>query len=86
MVSVPADRGQGVVSLVRRRGNPDDSLAALNFSHQRLQYELSQIVPLVVIVVIGLVFYLLGGQTRRESAAEPAIAADTPVDPTDTSP
>ena len=27
-------------------GNPNDSLAFLSFSHQRLQYELSQIVPL----------------------------------------
>ena len=67
-------------------GNPNDSLAALSFSHQRLQYELSQIVPLAVIVVIGLAFYLLGGTTRRESAAEPAMAANTPVDHTDTAP
>ena len=67
-------------------GNPNDSLATLNFSHQRLQYELSQIVPLAVIVVIGLAFYLLGGKTRREPAAEPAITANTPVDHTDQAP
>ena len=47
-------------------GNPNNSLAALNFSHQRLQYELSQIVPLAVIVVIGIVFYFLGGKAREE--------------------
>jgi glutamate:GABA antiporter len=64
-------------------GNPNDSLAALNFSHQRLQYELSQIVPLAVIVVIGLAFYLLGGKTRREPAVEPATGATTPADHTE---
>ena len=64
-------------------GNPNDSLAALNFSHQRLQYELSQIVPLAVIVVIGLVFYFLGGKTRREPAVEPVTGATTPADHTE---
>lgn len=44
-------------------GNPNDNLAALSFSHQRLQYELMQIVPLAVIVGVGVVFYLLGGKT-----------------------
>jgi hypothetical protein len=63
-------------------GNPNDSLAALSFSHQRLQYELSQIVPLAVIVVIGVAFYLLGSKTRRE----PAIAATAPEDHTDSAP
>ncbi len=67
-------------------GNPNDSLAALNFSHQRLPYELSQIVPLVVIVVVGVAFYLLGEKTRSEPAAEPVIAAGTPVDHTDHAP
>ena len=42
--------------------------------------------PLAVIVVIGLAFYLLGGKTRREPAAEPAMAANTPADHTDTAP
>ncbi len=64
-------------------GNPNDSLATLNFSHQRLQYELSQIVPLAVIVVIGLAFYVLGGQTRREPAVEPAAGATPPADQTE---
>jgi amino acid transporter len=57
-------------------GNPNDNLAALSFSHQRLQYELTQIVPLAVIVGVGVVFYLLGGKTRRETAAEPVAPAD----------
>ena len=57
-------------------GNPNNSLAALSFSHQRLQYELSQIVPLAVIVVIGIVFYFLGGKAREEEVAVPIAAAD----------
>jgi hypothetical protein len=55
-------------------GNPNDNLAALSFSHQRLQYELTQIVPLAIIVAVGVVFYFLGGKTRQEVAAEPVIA------------
>jgi glutamate:GABA antiporter len=52
-------------------GDPNASLAFVGFSHQRLQYELSQIIPLAVIVVIGVAFYLLGTKTRRQTAAEP---------------
>jgi amino acid transporter len=58
-------------------GNPNDDLAALSFSHQRLQYELSQLVPLAVIIAAGLVFYLLGAKTRSEPAA--AVAPAAPV-------
>jgi hypothetical protein len=58
----------------------NDNLAALSFSHQRLQYELTQIVPLAVIVGVGVVFYLLGGKTRRETAAEPVAPAYAPAD------
>ena len=61
-------------------GNPNDNLAALSFSHQRLQYELTQIVPLAVIVGVGVVFYLLGGKTRWERAAEPVAPAYVPAD------
>jgi len=60
-------------------GNPNDSLAFLSFSHQRLQYELTQIVPLAVIIVIGIVFYLLGSKTRQDVATEPITADDAPV-------
>jgi glutamate:GABA antiporter len=59
---------------------PNDNLAALSFSHQRLQYELTQIVPLAVIVGVGVVFYLLGGKTRRETAAEPVAPVYVPAD------
>jgi len=56
-------------------GNPNDSLAALSFSHERLEYELSQIIPLLVIVLIGVVFYFLGTSTRRQEVTAPVEAA-----------
>jgi hypothetical protein len=52
-------------------GDPNANLDALGFSHQRAQYELSQLVPLAVIIVIGIVFYLLGSKTRQQVAPEP---------------
>jgi amino acid transporter len=52
-------------------GDPNANLDTLGFSHQQLQYELSQIVPLAVIIVIGVVFYLLGTKTRQQVADEP---------------
>ena len=74
----PALAGPGR-QLVRCRGNPNDSLADLSFSHQRLQYELTQIVPLLVIVVIGIVFYFLGGKARQQVATEPMAPDEAPV-------
>jgi glutamate:GABA antiporter len=60
-------------------GNPNSSLAALSFPGQRLQYELTQFVPLAIIVVLGLIFYVLGGRTRQEEAEELLAAADAPA-------
>jgi amino acid transporter len=60
-------------------GNPNDSLADLSFSHERLQYELSQILPLLVIVVIGGVFYLMGRKARQEVVTEPITGIEAPV-------
>jgi amino acid transporter len=62
-------------------GSPNDDLAALSFSHQRVAYELSQLVPLAVIVVIGVVFYALGRGTRQDAATEPVTAGYHPADP-----
>jgi amino acid transporter len=62
-------------------GSPNDGLAALSFSHQRLAYELSQIVPLAVIVLVGAVFYALGRSTRRSAATEPVTVAYRSADP-----
>jgi glutamate:GABA antiporter len=49
--------------------NPDASLPA-GFAHQRLQFELSQIIPLFAVVALGLLFYFLGKPTREEHAAD----------------
>ena len=60
-------------------GNPNDDLAALSFSHQRMAYGLSQIVPLAVIIVAGVVFYALGRPTRQDVATEPVTASIGPA-------
>ena len=52
-------------------GDPNSSLAALRFSNERLQYELTQFVRLAIIVLAGLVFYLLGGRARQHEVEEP---------------
>jgi amino acid transporter len=49
-------------------GNPDDALIGLYFKGQRLQYEISQFVPLLVFIAVGVVFYVLGSETREEVA------------------
>lgn len=46
--------------------SPNSSLPS-GFAGQRLQYELSQLVPLGAMVLIGLLFYALGRRTRQES-------------------
>jgi amino acid transporter len=66
-----------------------DSALPQGFGGQRLQYELSQFLPLVVLLAIGVLFYVLGGHTRRHmvslrtqgpvgSGAAPAGAAAAP--------
>lgn len=52
-------------------GSSADSLAGLGFANQRLLYELSQLLPLAVIIGIGLIFYALGRPTREQPAAIP---------------
>jgi glutamate:GABA antiporter len=52
--------------------DPNASLPT-GFGGERLQYTLSQVVPLGVMVLIGLVFYALGRPTRRQ-AAQPQTA------------
>jgi hypothetical protein len=63
-----------------QHANPNDALAALSFSHERLQYELSQIVPLVVLVAIGVIFYLLGRTTREQIVAMPFESGEPPFE------
>ena len=51
--------------------HPDNSLP-MAFTGERLQYTLSQVIPLGVMVLIGLLFYALGAPTRRQ-----VVQADT---------
>jgi glutamate:GABA antiporter len=46
-------------------GSADDSLPS-SFANQRWAYEVSQIVPLIAIVALGLLFYALGAKTRAQ--------------------
>ncbi|MGA8457034.1 MAG: APC family permease [Streptosporangiaceae bacterium] len=48
--------------------SPDSSLPS-GFAGQRLQYELSQLIPLGAMMLIGLLFYALGRRTRQQQAA-----------------
>lgn len=57
--------------------HPDDSLPS-GFTGQRLQYELSQIIPLVVMVLVGVAFYALGRRTRLQAAQAEAPQAEAP--------
>src|SRR3954449_5433723 len=50
--------------------DPDSSLPD-GWENQRGAYELSQFVPLAVLIGLGLVFYALGAKTRREGAEIP---------------
>jgi glutamate:GABA antiporter len=57
--------------------HPDNSLPS-GFTGERLQYTLSQVIPLVVMVLIGLLFYALGAPTRRQTARADAVSAEAP--------
>jgi amino acid transporter len=54
-------------------GKADDALVSLQFAGQRGQYELSQIIPLVFLVVLGLVFYVSGRVTRSQMVEVPLV-------------
>ena len=62
--------------------SPDASLPS-GFAGERLQYTLSQVIPLAVMILIGLGFYALGRRTREqpEPAAGPPAAAPAPDEP-----
>jgi glutamate:GABA antiporter len=47
-----------------QHGHPDSSLPA---GFTRWQFEMSQIIPLAILLVIGIVFYLAGAPTRRRA-------------------
>lgn len=47
-------------------GDPDSSLPA-GFAHERWQYEWTQILPLVVVILVGILFYFVGRKNREQS-------------------
>jgi amino acid transporter len=51
-----------------QNGSPDASLPA---GFTRLQFELSQFIPLAVILLIGVAFYILGRKTRAQMVEIP---------------
>ena len=51
-----------------QHGNPDNSLPA---GFTRGQFEISQVVPLAVLLVIGILFYVAGARTRRHVVTVP---------------
>jgi glutamate:GABA antiporter len=53
--------------------DPDASLPS-GFAGQRLEYTLSQVIPLAVMILIGLLFYALGAPTRRQARTAAAEA------------
>jgi glutamate:GABA antiporter len=57
--------------------HPDDSLPS-GFAGERLQYTLSQVIPLAVMILVGVAFYLSGAPTRRQArVTAAAVAAGT---------
>jgi amino acid transporter len=57
--------------------DPNASLPS-GFEGERLQYTLSQVIPLVVMILLGLILYALGRRTRQQPVPEFA-AATTPA-------
>jgi hypothetical protein len=49
--------------------HPDESLPK-SFTGQRLEYTLSQVLPLLTIILVGVVFYLIGSYQLRKADAE----------------
>jgi glutamate:GABA antiporter len=54
--------------------DPDASLPT-GFEHQRGAFEVSQFVPLAILVALGLIFYAAGTPTRRKAAEIPIAEA-----------
>lgn len=55
------------------KGDPESALKSAGFEHHRQQYELTQIVPLVLILLIGIVFYYIGRRNREREALQTGL-------------
>ncbi len=69
-VLVGAGHRRAAVSRASAPATPDDSLPD-GWAGQRGAYELSQFIPLAVLIGLGLLFYVLGAPTRRQGAEIP---------------
>jgi glutamate:GABA antiporter len=58
--------------------SPDASLPT-GFAGQRMQYTLSQVIPLAVMILIGLLCYALGRRTRQQEVPAAGTATATPA-------
>ena len=63
-------------------GSPSESLADLGFANQRFLFEMTQMVPLVIVLVLGLAFYQMGAGVRKREAkvVEFELEESTPQD------
>ena len=52
--------------------DPEAALSGLGWAGQRATFEIVQIAPLVVMALIGVVFYFLGAPTRKQMVSAPA--------------
>ena len=60
------------------KGDPEEPIAKLGFGGARMLFEVTQIVPLVILIGIGVVFWLLGRRSlEREAHAELSPAIDS---------
>ena len=61
------------------QSNPDSQLPS-GFEGQRLQFELSQLIPLAFFIGLGILFYYLGTPTRRQQV-DVALTPLAPPEP-----
>jgi glutamate:GABA antiporter len=61
------------------QANSNDALVSYGFGGQRLQFELSQFIPLSAFLALGVIFYLLGAKTRRQEVSAPSEAVAAPA-------
>lgn len=62
-------------------GSPDDSLVSLGFAHERFQFEVTQIIPLIVLIIVGILFYMAGQATRAHEVEVPLETPETAPTP-----
>jgi amino acid transporter len=65
--------------------NPDDSLPS-GFANDRLTYEMTQVIPLLLIIAVGVLFYVAGSGTRSRMVSvtfDQELAHELPTEASD---